>query len=56
MQVEIEALEKNQTWVVTSLPQGKKPIRYKWIFKIKYKDIGEVERFKARLVAKGYSQ
>ncbi|XP_015165801.1 uncharacterized protein [Solanum tuberosum] len=56
MQSEIQALESNNTWVITDLPQGKRAIGCRWIYKVKYKSTGEVERFKARLVAKGYSQ
>ncbi|KAH0691699.1 hypothetical protein KY289_019057 [Solanum tuberosum] len=49
-------LTDNHTWEITDLPPGKKPIRCRWICKVKYKSTGEIERFKARLVAKGYSQ
>ena len=53
---EINALELNNTWYLTDLPKGKKPIGCKWVFKIKYNADGTIERYKARLVAKGYSQ
>ena len=33
-----------------------KPIGFKWIFKIKRKADGSVNKYKARLVAKGYVQ
>ncbi|XP_075106767.1 uncharacterized protein LOC142179790 [Nicotiana tabacum] len=56
MKMEIKALEDNKTWDVVDLPRGKKAIGSKWVYKIKCKASGEVERFKARLVAKGYSQ
>ncbi|KAL9413753.1 hypothetical protein AB3S75_027454 [Citrus x aurantiifolia] len=56
MSEEIKALEDNQTWNLTSLPPNKKAIGCKWVYKIKYKADGTIERYKARLVAKGYDQ
>ncbi|PNX93189.1 putative copia-type protein, partial [Trifolium pratense] len=56
MQSEIDALCENRTWSLVSLPPGKKPIGCRWVFKIKRKSDGSIERYKARLVAKGYTQ
>jgi hypothetical protein len=56
MSKEIAALEENNTWVVTDLPPNKHPIGCKWVYKIKYRADGSIERYKARLVAKGYTQ
>ena len=56
MQAEYEALQSNNTWRVVDLPQGKTAIGCKWVFKIKRKADGSIERYKARLVAKGYTQ
>ena len=56
MDAEIKALEANNTWTITSLPPGKKPIGCKWVYRVKYKSNGSIERYKARLVAKGFTQ
>lgn len=56
MSAEIESIESNQTWELTVLPKGVKPIGVKWVFKTKLNEDGDVEKFKARLVAKGYAQ
>ena len=52
---EARALENN-TWVLTTLPLSKNPVGCKWIFIVKYKADGSVDRFKARLVAKRFTQ
>lgn len=56
MDMEIRAIEKNDTWELTTLPAGAKKIGVKWVFKTKFNEKGAVDKYKARLVAKGYSQ
>lgn len=48
--------EANGTWTLTSLPAGKTPIGCQWVYKIKHRSDGSIERYKARLVAKGFTQ
>ncbi|KAH0738218.1 hypothetical protein KY290_036923 [Solanum tuberosum] len=56
MDQELQTLKDNGTWSLVDLPPGKTAIGCKWVFIIKYKACGAVERYKARLVAKGYNQ
>ncbi|GKD38446.1 putative ribonuclease H-like domain-containing protein, partial [Tanacetum coccineum] len=56
MEEEMEALTSNNTWEKCVLPPGKKTVGCRWVFTIKYKPDGTIERYKARLVAKGYTQ
>ena len=56
MKEEIDALEQNQTWDLVPKPRDVKPISCKWVYKIKRRPDGSIERYKARLVARGFSQ
>ena len=56
MQAEITALQQNQTWKLVNLPPGKTSIGCKWVYKVKHRSDGSIERYKACLVAKGYTQ
>jgi hypothetical protein len=51
-----EALTTNQTWRLVPACQGKNVIDCRWIYKIKRKADGSIDRYKARLVAKGSKQ
>ena len=53
---EMRALEKNRTWDLVELPREKRTVGCKWVFTVKYKSDGSLERYKARLVAKGFTQ
>ncbi|GJY26813.1 zinc finger, CCHC-type containing protein [Tanacetum coccineum] len=46
----------NNTWVLTDLPPGCRPLGCKWIFKRKLKVDRTIEKFKARLVIQGFKQ
>ena len=51
-----EAHVKNKTWDVVELPDGRKPIGFKWVVKVKDLDYRNKHRYKARLCAEGFSQ
>ncbi|KAI9195862.1 hypothetical protein LWI28_018837 [Acer negundo] len=51
-----QALRANGTWSLTTLPPGKTLIGCRWVYKVKRRSDGSVERYKARLVAKGFTQ
>jgi len=56
MSTELTALMKHGTWDLVLPPSRCKPVGCKWVFWVKRKANGSVERFKARLVAIGYNQ
>ncbi|GJZ60536.1 retrovirus-related pol polyprotein from transposon TNT 1-94 [Tanacetum coccineum] len=56
MKLEIEAIEKNNTWELCDLPPDATAIEVKWVFKVKLDKDGNVDKHKARLVVKGYAQ
>ncbi|GKB21306.1 ribonuclease H-like domain-containing protein [Tanacetum coccineum] len=54
MNQKMDALLRNGTWEIMDLPKDRKAIGSKWIFKIKFKSSGEIDRYKARLIAQGF--
>ena len=56
MKEELDALSKNHTWDLVTLPPRKFVVSCKWIYKIKTRFDGSIERYKARLVTKGFIQ
>ena len=56
MQEELKSVSDNETWELMDLPEGRKAIGSKWVYKVKYNQDGSVARYKARLVAQGFDQ
>lgn len=56
MEEEIMALHENNTWHLVPPRQGINLIDCKWVYKLKRKSDGSIDRYKARLVAKGFKQ
>ena len=53
---ELDSMKLRGVFRATKLPAGQHTIGTKWVFKIKRKADGSIEKYKARLVAKGFKQ
>jgi hypothetical protein len=56
MDHEFDVLIKNHTWYLVPPKEGANIIDCKWVYKIKRKSDGSIDRYKARVVAKGFKQ
>ena len=56
MQLEMDLLHKNSTWEFVNLPDGKRILPCKWVYKLEVTGSASKPRYKARLVAKGFRQ
>lgn len=56
IETELLALEENQTWDIVPCPSSVNPLGSKFVFSIKRRSDGSIDRYKARLVALGNKQ
>jgi hypothetical protein len=54
MAEQIAALERTGTWDLVPCPPCVRPITCKWVYKVKTRSDGSLERYKARLVARDF--
>ena len=56
MQEEFSALQRTQTCSLVPRPPGTNIVSCKWIFKLKERSDGSLDKYKARLVVRGFTQ
>jgi hypothetical protein len=56
MDAEYRALLRNHTWHLIPPESSRNLIDCKWIYKVKHKADGSIDRYKSRLVVKGFKQ
>lgn len=54
MAAEFDALQQNGTWSLVPPRPNMNIVRCKWVYKLKHRANGSIERYKARPVAKGF--
>ena len=52
----MRAMLQNDTRDIIDLPKGQKSVGCRWVFRLKYRVDGTLNRHKVRLVARGYTQ
>jgi hypothetical protein len=53
---EYDLVLANGTWNLVDFPHDVNPIGCKWVYRVKYKPNGKIEKYKERLVARGFAQ
>jgi GMP synthase-like glutamine amidotransferase len=56
MREEIQALHENRTWTLVPFHPSMNVVGSRWVYKIKHRSDGSIERYKACLVARGFTQ
>ena len=56
IQAELKSMRLRGVFRAAKLPKGHRAIGTKWVFKIKRKADGSIDKYKTRLVAKGFKQ
>jgi Reverse transcriptase (RNA-dependent DNA polymerase) len=56
MDHEISSLEQARTWSMVPCPTRKNVVRCKWVFRLKRKADGSIDKYKAHLVVRGFTQ
>lgn len=51
----LQTPNNNGTWTLTDLHEGKRAVGCKWVYTMKFKADGSMDRYKARLVARGFN-
>jgi hypothetical protein len=56
MEREIDTLEHAGTWETVACPENKNIVGSKWVFRLKRKANGSIDKYKAHLIARGFTQ
>ena len=56
MEVEMKSMKDRKVWHLVPVPKLKSVLGSRWVYNLKWDEMGKIVRFKARLVVQGYKQ